>query len=173
MALSCGGLLVVGLLGGLVAVMLRPRRRRTPVPASSPGPVPASSPGPGPPSSSSYSAAAGADATYVEGADGTFVVCPDWRLRVLAGAHVSQVFFLGQQTQLGRHQDNQILLNDEQASRRHALIQRQGDSVYLISDLGSSNGTFVNGQRISQPTPLNAGDRIRIGETKLEVMGGG
>ena len=103
----------------------------------------------------------------------TLFSAPAWQLRVLAGPALGQVFPLGQQTQLGRHEDNQIVLNDEQASRRHALIQHQGDNVYLISDLGSSNGTSVNGQRISQPTRLNAGDRIRIGGTEFEVMGGG
>ena len=48
---------------------------------------------------------------------------------------------------VGRDTGNQIQLHDTEVSRRHAELRRDGD-VFLLTDLGSSNGTFVNGQRI-------------------------
>ncbi len=56
------------------------------------------------------------------------------------------------------------------ASRHHALIQRDGNDAYAIVDLGSTNGTFVNGTRLapSAPRRLYAGDRIKIGEVEME-----
>ena len=89
------------------------------------------------------------------------------RLRVIAGLNPGRTYALGEQARLGRHQDNSIQLNEERVSRQHAQIQRQ-DGAYIIIDLGSSNGTFVNGTAIDRPTALNAGDRIRIGGTEFE-----
>jgi hypothetical protein len=65
---------------------------------------------------------------------------------------------------IGRGSGNDIVLQDSQSSRHHAEISRQGDQ-FFIRDLGSTNGTFVNGQRITAPHPLNPGDQVRIGET--------
>jgi pSer/pThr/pTyr-binding forkhead associated (FHA) protein len=68
-------------------------------------------------------------------------------------------------TTIGRSRDSNILLADDRVSRRHARIDlRQG--VFVISDLGSANGTLVNGQRI-QRQALRDGDEIRIGDTRL------
>ncbi len=76
---------------------------------------------------------------------------------------------------IGRAPDNQLSLNDGQASSHHAEI-RPGGQGYILIDRGSTNGTFVNEQRIDSnvPRPLNAGDRIRIGGTVFtyEVSGG-
>lgn len=69
---------------------------------------------------------------------------------------------------IGRGHDNQLVVNDARASTHHAAIRLIGDGqYYCITDLGSTNGTFVNEQRLDSTTvrPLNAGDRIRIGET--------
>lgn len=66
---------------------------------------------------------------------------------------------------LGRSQDNDVHVPDQRASRHHARIDSQ-QGVYVISDLGSANGTFVNGQRI-QRQALRDGDEIRIGDTSL------
>jgi pSer/pThr/pTyr-binding forkhead associated (FHA) protein len=55
-----------------------------------------------------------------------------------------------------------ITLGDPDVSRRHATIRAEGDSV-TIEDLGSTNGTFVNGERIDQPRPLRDGDEVQIG----------
>ena len=75
---------------------------------------------------------------------------------------------------VGRLSSNQLMVNDPKASSRHATIRQAGQS-YSITDLGSTNGTFVNEQKLSPNTPytLNAGDRIRIGDTTFtyEVPG--
>jgi pSer/pThr/pTyr-binding forkhead associated (FHA) protein len=55
---------------------------------------------------------------------------------------------------------------DQAASRRHALIQRSAEA-YWIDDLGSSNGTWVNRDRVTEPRRLKDGDMIHIGDTRL------
>jgi pSer/pThr/pTyr-binding forkhead associated (FHA) protein len=67
---------------------------------------------------------------------------------------------------LGRGSGSDFVLQDTQASRQHAEISQQGDQ-YFIRDLGSTNGTFVNGQRITGLQPLRPGDRIQIGDTSI------
>ena len=64
---------------------------------------------------------------------------------------------------LGRSESNQITLRDDTVSRRHAVIQEQGEHEYWLVDFGSSNGTYVNGQRIAQPTRLRDGALLAIG----------
>ena len=69
---------------------------------------------------------------------------------------------------LGRAADNDIVLPDAEASRHHAVLQVQGDDVW-ITDLGSFNGVFVNDARIAAPQRLQAGDVIRLGQTSLTL----
>jgi hypothetical protein len=75
---------------------------------------------------------------------------------------------------VGRLSSNQLMVNDPKASSRHATISAAGQG-YRITDLGSTNGTFVNEQRLSPNAPftLNPGDRIRVGDTTFtyEVAG--
>jgi adenylate cyclase len=63
---------------------------------------------------------------------------------------------------LGRSSDNTIKIASEKASRRHATIHAQDAGDYWLIDLGSINGTLLNGRRISLPTRLNDGDQICI-----------
>ncbi len=63
-----------------------------------------------------------------------------------------------------------LTLDDEQVSRRHAVVRRVGGALE-IEDLGSSNGTFVDGARISTPTLLGGGAKLRVGVTELVVQG--
>jgi pSer/pThr/pTyr-binding forkhead associated (FHA) protein len=67
---------------------------------------------------------------------------------------------------IGRDRDRQICLPHESVSREHAQIVRQR-SGYFVSDLHSSNGTFLNGQALTAPSLLMAGDLLRIGEVEL------
>lgn len=64
---------------------------------------------------------------------------------------------------LGRAAINHVVVDDPLVSRRHALIQSQGEAEYWLVDFGSRNGTYLNGQRIAQPTPIKDGDQLRIG----------
>jgi CRP-like cAMP-binding protein len=64
---------------------------------------------------------------------------------------------------IGRAPDNHIVINDKQMSRRHAVIKREGPN-YVLEDVGTSNGTYVNQQRI-QRHMLAQGDIIRLGQT--------
>lgn len=64
-------------------------------------------------------------------------------------------------TTIGRWEGNDIVLGDQEASRRHAQIRRDAGR-YVLVDLGSKNGTFVNGVRIAGATPLRDGDEISI-----------
>ena len=71
---------------------------------------------------------------------------------------------------IGRAAGNDLVLADEEASRYHATVWVHGGQAY-IRDENSTNGTWVNERRITAPTPLRPGDRIRLGKTVLEVVG--
>ncbi|MGD8822583.1 MAG: FHA domain-containing protein [Anaerolineales bacterium] len=71
---------------------------------------------------------------------------------------------VGETTLLGRGTDCDYMLDDTQASRRHALIEK-GEEGYTLIDQDSSNGTFVDEERIFGPVLLSEGDTIRIGQT--------
>jgi FHA domain len=68
---------------------------------------------------------------------------------------------------VGRSSANDIeLQGDDFASARHARFEPRGDGVW-VHDLGSTNGTFVNGVKLNAPRKLRAGDVVRVGETEL------
>ena len=69
---------------------------------------------------------------------------------------------------IGRAPDNSIPVADSEVSRRHAIIQAQGEHEFWLVDLGSANGTYVNGRRISQSVRLHNGDVIRVASNELE-----
>ena len=62
-----------------------------------------------------------------------------------------------------------ILLADEQVSRKHAQLTVKDDGRVELADLGSANGTEVNGKRINGPVTLKHGDTITLGSTELKV----
>jgi hypothetical protein len=62
---------------------------------------------------------------------------------------------------IGRWQDNDVVVDDRWVSRHHARVRREGDQ-YIIEDLGSKNGTVVNGRRIAGPVLLSDGDEIQV-----------
>jgi YD repeat-containing protein len=107
---------------------------------------------------------ASADATLIESGPASV------EITVLSGELENQHFPIGDHLSLGREKDNDLTLPDKKASRHHAILQRQG-AVYQITDLNSGNGTYVNGQRIAQPTTLKKGDIILIGDTQLSIRG--
>ena len=93
-------------------------------------------------------------------------------LFVIQGADQGKRFeFKSSPVALGRDNSNAIRLHDTEVSRRHAEL-RQDDETYRIVDLGSANGTYVNGQLTDQGL-LHSGDRLQLGQTVLLYNNGG
>lgn len=97
-----------------------------------------------------------------------------YRLVVRQGPQSGQTFALSSGIQtLGRAPDNQLHLSDATLSKQHARLTVQPNGLF-IQDLNSSNGTFVNGQRLINAAQLNSGDMVQVGTTViLEVVGPG
>jgi class 3 adenylate cyclase len=70
---------------------------------------------------------------------------------------------LGEKCILGRAKDCQVVINSEMTSRRHAMIYRQGEHEFWVADLGSANGTRLNGRHLSQHRRLSDKDRVECG----------
>lgn len=100
---------------------------------------------------------------------------------LLEGASIEQSIFLLRkpmglslsglrQFTIGRTQDNDILMNDFAISRSHAVVEIRGE-IYYVKDLGSSNGTYVNGKLIDdRGTPLEDGDIVRFARYEFQFL---
>ena len=75
----------------------------------------------------------------------------------------------GQTITLGRAHDSTIVLDDDYASSRHARIYPDRDGQWIVEDLGSTNGTYLDRSRLTTPTPIALGAPIRIGKTVIEL----
>ena len=75
----------------------------------------------------------------------------------------------GQTINLGRAHDSTIVLDDDYASSRHARIYPDRDGNWIVEDLGSTNGTYLDRSRLTTPTPIPLGAPIRIGKTVIEL----
>ncbi|MDH6625164.1 pSer/pThr/pTyr-binding forkhead associated (FHA) protein [Streptomyces sp. LBL] len=75
----------------------------------------------------------------------------------------------GQTISLGRAHDSTIVLDDDYASSRHARIYPDRDGQWIVEDLGSTNGTYLDRTRLTTPTPIGPGAPIRIGKTVIEL----
>lgn len=84
----------------------------------------------------------------------------------LAGTTVA---LQGQTITLGRAHDSTIVLDDDYASSRHARIYPERDGQWIVEDLGSTNGTYLDRTRLTAPTPVPPGAPIRIGKTVIEL----
>ncbi|MCU0566880.1 MAG: adenylate/guanylate cyclase domain-containing protein [Oculatellaceae cyanobacterium Prado106] len=69
---------------------------------------------------------------------------------------------------VGRGDDNNFVLPDRWISRNHAMLQRMENGEFYLIDLGSRNGSFVNGRRVSVPVTLQNGDHLTFGQTDLD-----
>src|SRR5512142_1310309 len=88
----------------------------------------------------------------------------NFRLVMRSGPSVGKVYPLDKDEMfIGRDLSNDIVINDPEISRRHARLFNQGNT-YVLEDLGSTNGSFVNGQRLMGPNVLRPGDMITFGE---------
>ncbi|MEV0021926.1 FHA domain-containing protein [Streptomyces atroolivaceus] len=75
----------------------------------------------------------------------------------------------GQTITLGRAHDSTIVLDDDYASSRHARIYPDRDGQWIVEDLGSTNGTYLDRTRLTTPTPVPLSAPIRIGKTVIEL----
>ena len=75
----------------------------------------------------------------------------------------------GQTITLGRAHDSTIVLDDDYASSRHARIYPDRDGQWIVEDLGSTNGTYLDRTRLTTPTPIQPESPIRIGKTVIEL----
>jgi hypothetical protein len=93
-------------------------------------------------------------------------------LRVVAGPAMGEVIEVSDELHVGRQAPTEEgkLGNDIEISRRHARVGRESDGRFTIEDLGSTNGTFVGGQRVFGPTALKPHDVIELGDTRLLVL---
>ncbi len=89
-------------------------------------------------------------------------------LLVISGSTAGDYYLLGQSAVvLGRDDASPIQIVDEAVSRRHLRITAGGDETYVVDDLDSVNGTFVNDTQIRTAHPLEDGDVVRLGSTEL------
>jgi hypothetical protein len=92
-------------------------------------------------------------------------------LIVKRGPNAGSKFFLDADvTEIGRHPDSNIFLDDITVSRRHAEIKR-GEGSFSLNDVGSLNGTYVNRERVEESV-LHSGDEIQVGKFKLIFLTG-
>jgi len=92
------------------------------------------------------------------------------RFEVVAGRAIGMSILLDDELLIGRHADGAgRLADDDEISRSHARISLDRSGFCAIEDLGSTNGTFVNGLRIAGPQTLSVGDTVEVGGTTLVV----
>lgn len=149
-------------------VMGAPPEGRTEVATSDwagPGEPPPGAPGPAMPPRPAPGMAAGVD---VPVAGGTRIIerAPKHLAMLVDKANPDRKHDLKGTTNIGRASDNHLVLDDPTVSRHHAWIKAQGEE-FLIFDIGSANGTFVNDQQVEQPHPLQNGDVVRFGDVEL------
>lgn len=90
-------------------------------------------------------------------------------LRVSQGEGVGGSYPVLRETTIGRTDGNTIVLKEAKVSRQHAKITAKGKK-WILTDLQSSNGVFVNGEQIAAPVELKDGDQLQIGDTTFEFM---
>ena len=90
-------------------------------------------------------------------------------IRITSGEDAGRLIEISGELVLGRSQEGPGRVPDGEISRTHARVYVESDGGLAIEDLGSTNGTFVRGERITGPRPLSPGDTLRLGQTTLEV----
>jgi hypothetical protein len=110
-----------------------------------------------------HAASAGLARGPIEGAE------PRLRVEQASGLRAGDEYDLLEVITLGRGEAVDIRIEDPVASSRHARISRQGD-LLVLEDLGSTNGTFLNGEPLRGPQPLHTGDRIAIGDNEFSYV---
>jgi hypothetical protein len=92
------------------------------------------------------------------------------RLIFTSGSREGQAIDIdGSQLTIGRVAENDVQVADAKVSGRHAVIERDADGRVVLRDLGSRNGTYVDGERLAGPRVLVGGERLRLGDEQLRV----
>lgn len=95
------------------------------------------------------------------------------KLKVLAGAKEgTEIPLKRSKFLIGRSSECTLRAGSDAISRRHCVVLTRDDGV-SVRDLGSRNGTLVNGERIESETPLSIGDRLKVGPLEFEMIGSG
>ncbi len=94
----------------------------------------------------------------------------DARLVVTSAGAELRIVEIGERLTIGRSASNVLILADQKASRIHAEIRDLGGGRYRLSDVGSANGTWHNGQRMTAPKDLRDGDQIEIGAVRMRFV---
>ncbi|AXE39876.1 FHA domain-containing protein FhaB/FipA [Acidipropionibacterium virtanenii] len=94
-------------------------------------------------------------------------------LRIISGSRAGLVIPMNDRILVGRGGDSNLPIEDDYASTHHAEFTQGVDGAWFVEDLRSTNGTYVNGQRIEDPTRLSIGDEVRIGRTTMAVEADG
>src|SRR5580698_4766995 len=90
---------------------------------------------------------------------------------ILATAEGQQAIDLRSTNSLGRHPNNSIQLLDKIVSKEHCIVE-QRDGMFILRDLGSLNGTYINGERVRGEQLLRHGDEITLGSTRARYDDG-
>lgn len=94
---------------------------------------------------------------------------PPRRVTVLEGGNLTgKTFELNGELLIGRGDRCQIVLDDQYASQVHARIFPKGEAV-MVEDMGSTNGTYLNRRKLTSPTEVQRGDKVKVGKTVLEL----
>lgn len=91
-------------------------------------------------------------------------------LRITQGAQAGLTMALGESLRIGRAADCQLILDDDYVSTRHARLYASPKGL-MVEDLGSTNGTYVNNERVTSPVAFGRKDTLRIGRTHMVVEG--
>jgi hypothetical protein len=92
-----------------------------------------------------------------------------WVLAIDSGAHAGDRLQLVPEVRIGRSDACELVLDDDYISSMHAQLSRGEDGTWILTDVGSTNGTFVNSERISEPTVVGIEDLIRVGGVQMRL----
>jgi len=92
-----------------------------------------------------------------------------WVLAIDSGIHAGDRLQLVPEVRIGRSESCELVLDDDYVSSMHAQLSHRDDGVWILTDLGSTNGTYVNSARLTSPTIVTVDDVIRIGEVQMRL----
>ncbi|MCL1907564.1 MAG: FHA domain-containing protein [Propionibacteriaceae bacterium] len=92
-----------------------------------------------------------------------------WILAIDSGIHAGDRLQLVPEVRIGRSETCELVLDDDFVSSTHAKLSHREEGGWFLKDLGSTNGTFVNAERISHATAVTVKDVIRIGEIQMRL----